>query len=113
VATLIFIVVMIAIVYLLLIRPQQRRKQQLQALHSQLRPGDEVLTAAGIYGTIESIDDEVIDVRVAPDVTMRMARRAIMSVESAEDGGELVTAPEPETAPEPAEAPDPVDRPHG
>src|SRR5919199_1153710 len=95
---LILIVLMIAVMYLLLFRPQQRRRQQLQALHSSLAVGDDVLTASGIYGTIERIEDDVVDVRVAPDVTLRMARRAIMSVER--DENEALTAPEPETAPE-------------
>ena len=65
--------------YFLLIRPQsQRRKAQMQMQH-ELEVGDEVITTAGIYGTITEIDDDygIITLEVAPDTEMRFSRAAV------------------------------------
>jgi preprotein translocase subunit YajC len=86
-----FIVVLIAIMWLLLIRPQRQRQVKQQQMLSALNVDDEIVTAGGIYGTIVALDDDVVHVRVAPDVTLRLARRAIAAVVHDED-----TAAEPE-----------------
>jgi preprotein translocase subunit YajC len=78
--SIIFIVVMIAIVWLLLIRPQRQRQLKQQQMLSALEVGDQVVTAGGIYGRIEALEDEVAHVRVAPEVTLRLSRRAITSI---------------------------------
>jgi len=65
--------------YFLLIRPQsQRRRAQLE-MQSDVEVGDEVVTTAGIYGTITDIDDDygIVTVEVAPNTDVRMARAAI------------------------------------
>jgi preprotein translocase subunit YajC len=98
---LIFIVVMIAIVWLLLIRPQRQRQVKQQQMLSALDLGDEVVTAGGIYGTITAMDDDVVHVQVAPEVTLRLARRAITSV--VHDEPEQIEARDEESEPESAE----------
>jgi preprotein translocase subunit YajC len=60
-----------------MIRPQQRRMRQHQALISSLEAGDEVLTASGLYGTIASIDDDMVGLEVAPGVSVRVLRSSI------------------------------------
>jgi preprotein translocase subunit YajC len=65
--------------YFLLIRPQnQRRRAQLE-MQSDVEVGDEVITTAGIYGTITDIDDDygIVTVEVAPNTDIRMARASI------------------------------------
>jgi preprotein translocase subunit YajC len=65
--------------YFLLIRPQnQRRRAQLE-MQSDVEVGDEIVTTAGIYGTITDIDDDygIVTVEVAPNTEIRMARAAI------------------------------------
>jgi preprotein translocase subunit YajC len=65
--------------YFLLIRPQnQRRRAQLE-MQSDIEVGDEVITTAGIYGTITDIDDDygIVTVEVAPNTDIRMARASI------------------------------------
>jgi preprotein translocase subunit YajC len=65
--------------YFLLIRPQsQRRRAQVQ-MQSDVEVGDEVVTTAGIYGTITDIDDDygIVTIEVAPNTEIRMARAAI------------------------------------
>jgi preprotein translocase subunit YajC len=63
--------------YMLVIRPQQRRLREQQALVSSLVVGDEVISSAGIYGTITGIDDQTAVLRVADGVEIRIARAAI------------------------------------
>ena len=66
--TIIPIVLIIAFLYLLLIRPQRQRQRHHQALLENLKPGDEVITAGGIYGDIVAVDDEKVHVLIAEDV---------------------------------------------
>ena len=65
--------------YFVLIRPQQRRAKAQQALLRSVEVGDEVLTTAGVYGTIVDIDDEtdVITLEIAPGTQIRMVRAGI------------------------------------
>ena len=73
------LVLMGAVFYFLLIRPQsQRRKAQMQ-MQNELDVGDEVITTAGIYGTITEIDDDygIITLEVAPDTELRFSRAAV------------------------------------
>jgi preprotein translocase subunit YajC len=63
--------------YLLLWRPQQRRVAAVRALQGALRVGDDVVTTSGIYGRVTRLDDEVVDLEVAPGTVLRIARGAI------------------------------------
>jgi preprotein translocase subunit YajC len=77
--TLLPLLLMGVVFYFLLIRPQnQRRRAQLE-MQSDLEVGDEVITTAGIYGTITEIDDDygIVTVEVAPNTDIRMARASI------------------------------------
>lgn len=79
--------------YFLLIRPQQRRSKQQQALVRSVEVGDEIVTTGGIFGTIVHIDDEddIITLEIAPGTTIRMVRggvgRRIIEDEDYEDDG--------------------------
>ena len=76
---LIFLVLGLAAMWLIFIRPQRRKQKAQQDMQSELAVGDEILTAGGVYGTVTQIDDENDEVRVeiAPNVEIRLARRAI------------------------------------
>ena len=65
--------------YFLLIRPQSQRRRAQMEMQSDVEVGDEVVTTAGIYGTITDIDDDygIVTVEVAPNTDVRMARAAI------------------------------------
>jgi preprotein translocase subunit YajC len=63
--------------YLLLIRPQQRRQKEHQALMAALAVGDRVVTIGGIFGTIRSLDDDRVGIEVAPSVVIEVARSAV------------------------------------
>ena len=65
----------------MMIRPQQRRQKQWQEMLGSIKTGDRVTTAGGIRGTILSIKDDVIVIRVAPDgIKLEVAKSAIASV---------------------------------
>jgi len=76
---------LIPVLYLLMIRPQQRKQKQWQEMLSSIKAGDRVTTAGGIRGIILSIKDDVIIIRVAPDnLKLEIAKNAIASVTTQE-----------------------------
>ncbi len=68
---------MLGAFYVLLLRPQRQNMARHQALMASLEEGDEVMTMGGIFGHIRRLDDEVIDLEVAPGTSFRVARSAI------------------------------------
>ena len=79
--TMLLPLLLIPVLYLVMIRPQQKRQKQWQSMLSSIKPGDKVTTAGGIRGTILSIKDDVIIIKVAPDgIKMEVAKTAIASV---------------------------------
>ena len=70
--------------WLLIIRPQSRRQAALRTLQGSLTVGDQVLLAAGLFGTIRTIDDDKIGLEVADGVVVRAARGAIVEVVDSE-----------------------------
>jgi preprotein translocase subunit YajC len=75
--SLLFIVLMIAVFYFLLIRPQQRRARGQRSLIDSLDVGDEIVTIGGMHGTITELDDEGVTIEIAPDVEVRFVKSAI------------------------------------
>jgi preprotein translocase subunit YajC len=83
------------LIWLIVVRPQKKRQNQQQQMANELRIGDEVLTAGGIYGTVSGIADDEVTVQIAPKTEVRVARRAIASV-SREPEADEAAADEPE-----------------
>ena len=76
---------LIPVLYLLMIRPQQKRQKQWQTMLASIKAGDKVTTAGGIRGVILSIKDDAVIVRVAPDnLKIEVAKNAIASVTTQE-----------------------------
>jgi preprotein translocase subunit YajC len=94
--------------YFLLIRPQQRRARAQQTLLRSVEVGDEIVTTAGVFGTIVAIDDEtdVVTVEIAPGTQIRMVRAGIGRIVSDEDELEVLEGDERDT-----EVPDSQDGP--
>ena len=75
------IILMIGIMYLLMIRPQQSRQKKWQAMLDKLKAGDRVVTGGGIKGTIFSIKDDSVVLRCAPDnLKLEVTRGSIVTV---------------------------------
>ncbi len=76
----------IPLLYLFMIRPQQKRQKQWQQMLGNIKSGDRVTTAGGIRGIILAIKDDSIIIRVAPDnLKLEIAKNAIASVKTEED----------------------------
>ena len=72
---------MFAVFYFLLILPQQRRQKKWQAMLSELKTGDKVVTSGGLRGTIFSIKDDALILRVPPDnLKLEVTRGSIVTV---------------------------------
>jgi len=67
----------LALLWVLFVRPQQRRMRQAQAMVATLDVGDEIITSGGIYGTVTDTDDTSLWLEVAPDVVVRVLRGAV------------------------------------
>ena len=77
---------LLPILYLVMIRPQQKKQKHWQEMLSSIKAGDRVTTAGGIRGIILSIKDDAIVIRVAPDnLKLEVAKSAIASV-TTQDG---------------------------
>lgn len=85
---LIILVLMVAVFYFLLIRPQQRRLRAMQSLQSSLQLGDDIITSAGFLGTIRRFDGEVVTIELSPGVEARVNRRAISGKANPEPAGQ-------------------------
>ncbi|MGA2339970.1 MAG: preprotein translocase subunit YajC [Terracidiphilus sp.] len=80
------ILLFIPLLYLLMIRPQQKKQKQWQQMLNSIKSGDRITTAGGIRGTILSIKDDSIVIRVPPDnLKLEVAKSAIASVTQPED----------------------------
>ena len=69
-----------AVFYLLILRPSQARAKAAQRVQSELAPGVEVLTTAGLYATVAEVRDDSVILEVSPGVTNRYARAAVARV---------------------------------
>jgi preprotein translocase subunit YajC len=91
------LIVAFAFLWFVLIRPQKRRQVEARRMLNSLNVGDEVLTAGGIYGEVTELQEEAVMVRIAPELEVRVARKAI---------GAVVPRDEPEAPGEPDAEPD-------
>lgn len=79
---LLFLLIFVAIFYFMLIRPQRKRQRQHQDLISNLKRGDEVITAGGICGKVKKIDKDRIWLEVSEEgVTLKVLKDSIVERE--------------------------------
>jgi preprotein translocase subunit YajC len=83
----IFLVVIFAVMYLLMIRPRQKQQKQHESMMQELRPGDRVIIAGGIYGQIESLSEDTAILRIESGATMKVARGSILGKQEVEESG--------------------------
>ena len=106
----IVIVVLLGLVWLFIVLPVRRRQKATSASHEAMQDslvvGDEIITAGGLYAVVRKIDDERLEIEIAPDVVVSLDRRAVAAVaeddeDDVEDEGTQAEEPEPETDGEP------------
>jgi preprotein translocase subunit YajC len=99
-----FIIVLLALVWFMLIRPQRRRQQEAQRLLESIGVGKEIVTAGGLYGTVTAIEDDEVRVEIADGIEVRVAKRAVAGVVSEDENDPEEPQPEedaPATLPNP------------
>jgi preprotein translocase subunit YajC len=92
----IFILVLLALMWFLLIRPQRRRQVEAQRLIESISVGKEIVTAGGLYGTVTAVHDDEVRVQIADGVEVRVAKRAVAGVVSEDEPDEELEEDEPE-----------------
>jgi preprotein translocase subunit YajC len=79
----IYILIFIGLIYVFGVRPQKKRRQELDRIMGSLTAGDEIVTVSGIYGTVTEVEDgETLLLEVAEDVDIRIAKAAVARVVS-------------------------------
>lgn len=78
--SLIIVVVLLGLFWLLLARPQRAGARRQQELLARLAPGDEIVSAGGLYGTIRTLDEDDLEVEIADGLVVRMARGAVAGI---------------------------------
>ena|SRR5579862_7846794 len=78
----ILMVLLMVVFYFLMIRPAQTRQKKVNEMLKALKTGDKVITNGGIYGTIVGLEDEAVQLRVAEQVKMKVARSAIAGLQA-------------------------------
>jgi preprotein translocase subunit YajC len=73
----IFVVLLFGLMYFVMIRPQRKRQKEHQHLIEELKRGDRVVTAGGIYGVIESISADSVTIKVESGATMKVAKGSV------------------------------------
>lgn len=74
------LIALLAVFYFLILRPQQKRAKEHQAMVSALQKGDEVVTIGGIMGKVTKVADENVAVEIADNVVVQMQKPAIQNV---------------------------------
>jgi len=75
-------ILIFAVFYLLLIRPQQKKMKDHRALLDGLKKGDTVITQGGLYGKIVSIQEQVVTLEIAEKVRVRVTRASVSGLAS-------------------------------
>ncbi|MGH3441469.1 MAG: preprotein translocase subunit YajC [Nitriliruptorales bacterium] len=76
-ASILIFVLFIAVMYLLLIRPQQKRQKDHRQMLESLRVGDDVVTIGGMHGRVDTLTDSYVDLEVTEDIVLRFQRSSI------------------------------------
>jgi preprotein translocase subunit YajC len=102
--TMVLILGVIALFYVMLIRPQQKRAKEQQKLMDSLQPGDRVMTVSGIFGTVRHLGEKQAVLEISPGVEMTVVKAAL-STQSVDDEFEYGDADDAEpTDTEPTDA---------
>lgn len=80
----VMIILLFVVMWAFMIRPQRKQQKELEQFRSQLKKGDKVVTAGGIYGTVEEVAEKTVLIKVDGDVKLRMDKNSIVKDYSAQ-----------------------------
>ncbi len=88
-STLIFIALLVAAFYFLILRPQRKRQQAMQRTMNALTPGSRVMLGSGVFGTVVSVGPRQVVLEVSPGAELTVLKQAITKVVTEEDEDRL------------------------
>jgi preprotein translocase subunit YajC len=88
--TLLYMALIVGVFYFLWYRPQQAQRKKVREMMAALAPGDRVMTAGGLIGTVRSMEGDVFDIEFAEGVVVKVTKRAIIERLSGPDAGPVV-----------------------
>ena len=88
-STLIFIALLVAAFYFLILRPQRKRQQALQHTMSALSPGSRVMLGSGVFGTVVSVGPRQVVLEISPGAELTVLKQAISKIVTEDDEDEL------------------------
>lgn len=74
----IMMILIFAVMWLFMIRPQRKQQKELDAFRSSLKKGDKIVTIGGIYGTVDTVDENTVLIKVDGDVKLRVAKSSLV-----------------------------------
>jgi preprotein translocase subunit YajC len=74
------LILMFAIFYFLLIRPQQKKSKQHKEMLASVRKGDKIVSAGGLHGVITGIADDVVTMEIAPKIRVKISRGSVAGI---------------------------------
>jgi len=86
----IFLVAIFAVMYFLMIRPRQKQQKEHEEMTKEMRAGDRVIIAGGIYGQIERLSEDTAILKIESGATMKVARNSILGKQEVEESGKEI-----------------------
>ena len=74
----VFLVLIFALMYFLMIRPQRKKQKEREQLTTELKKGDKVITSSGIYGQIENLSGNSVVLKIESGATIRVTKSSIL-----------------------------------
>lgn len=71
------LIIIFAIFYFLMIRPQKKKAQEYKKMLDALKPGDKIMTAGGIYGVIEKVGNNTVTVKIAANTSIKLSKNSV------------------------------------
>ena len=75
---LIMILLMFVVMWLFMIRPQQKKQKEMDKFRKELQKGDKIVTIGGIYGTVKEIRDTTVDIEISQGVSIRVDKASLV-----------------------------------
>lgn len=82
---LVMMLIIFAIFYFILIRPQQKRMKEHKKMVEELKKGDRIITGGGIYGTVEGVAQNTLTVKIAEGTKVKITKHSVAAVLKAEE----------------------------
>ena len=74
----IMLLLIFGIMYVFMIRPQRKQQKELEKFRAELKKGDKIVTAGGIYGTVDQVDEKTALIKVDGDVKLRIDKGSLV-----------------------------------